>query len=77
MTSGKEAENKIFSDADKRLTETEQEMTLSSKLFQLVVPATGKDRPTMVDSSTDGTSRRLVRGDWIEQRLGKSAIQTS
>ena len=36
---------------------------LSGRLFHVVGPATGKDRPPTVDSLTDRTSRRLVRAE--------------
>jgi len=35
------------------------EVTLSGSLIQTDGPATGKARPSTVDSLTDGTSRRL------------------
>jgi len=53
------------------------DITLSGKLFQLVGPATGKARPPMVDSFTDGTSRRLVRAEGRERWPRRSATQTS
>jgi len=46
---------------------------LSGRLFQMVCPATGKAWPPMVDSFTDGTSRRTVRAERRQRRLGRSA----
>ena len=58
----------MFLNADGRLTETGLigPITLSSRLFQMVGPATGKARPPTVDSFTDGTSRQY----WSEQSGG-------
>jgi len=53
------------------------DITLSSRLFQMVGPAIGKARPLTVDSFTDGTSRRLVLAERRERRPGRSATRTS
>jgi len=52
----------MFLNADGKLNRDGAEVTLSGRLFQMVGPATGKARPPMVNSFTNGTSRRLVIG---------------
>ena len=68
--SGNEAVNRNVSRCRRTVDRDAAEITLSGRLFQMVVPATGMARPPTVDSSTDGTSRRLVRAEQRERRPG-------
>ena len=70
IMSGSEAWNITVLDAGGRLTETGQIARCPANCFRWWVPATGKAWPPTVDILTDGTSRRLVRTERRERRLG-------
>jgi len=64
----------MFLNADGKLNRDGAEVTLSGRLLQMVGPATGKARPPMVDSFTNGTSRRLVRAERRERLQQQSFL---
>jgi len=55
--SGKEKENRFVFSHWQKVDRVGAEVTLSSRLFQINGPVTGKVWPPTVDSLMDGTSR--------------------
>jgi len=64
----------MFLNADGKLNRDGADITLSGRLFQMVGPATGKARPPMVDSFTNGTRGRLVRAERRERLQQQSFL---
>jgi len=66
IMSGKEAKNRNVFRCRWKVERDGAEMTLSSRLFHIVGPATEKAGSSTVGSLTDGTSRWLVRAEQME-----------
>jgi len=54
-----------------------EDVTSSSRAFQVFLPATGKARLLMVDYLTGGTRRRLVPVERSDRLLGRLCTGTS
>jgi len=74
--SWKETENRKVFRRWRKVSSDRAEITSSGKLFQLVGPATGNERPPTVDRLTDGTVRWWCMQS-RERRPGRSAQHTS
>jgi len=73
LMSGNEAQNRNVFRRSRKIDKDGAKITLSSRPYQMVGPATGKAWPPTVYRLADGTSRRLVQAERRERQPGRSA----